>query len=125
MLGILFNLTVIDKINTAKNLAMMINEHKTKADYIISYSSYNQTIPFYIKRGIMVASYTGELEMGSKYKDAEKIFISEGEFLELLSSDKKVLFITKQKRIKRLQDMFPEHIRIQGCENDRCLVTNY
>ncbi len=125
MLGILFHLPVIDRINTNKNLAMMINEHQTHADYIISYSSYAQTIPFYIKKGIIVASYKGELEMGSGYKDVENIFISEGEFLRLLSSDKKVLFVTKQKRLKRLQDMFPERIHIQACENERCLVTNY
>ncbi len=125
MLGILFHLPVIDRINTNKNLAMMINEHQTHADYIISYSSYAQTIPFYIKKGITVASYTGELEMGLGYKDAENIFISEGEFLKVLPSDKKVLFVTKQKRLKRLQDMFPERIHIQACENERCLVTNY
>ena len=125
MLGILFNLAVVDKLNTAKDLAMMINGNKTRADYIIDYSSYDQTIPFYIKRGITVASYVGELEMGSKYEDAKNIFISEEEFLKLLPSDKKVLFVTKQKRLKKLQDMFPERIRIQGCQNDRCLVTNY
>jgi hypothetical protein len=125
MLGILFSLNVVNKLNTTKDLAMMLNEHKEQADYIINYSSYEQTIPFYIKQGITVASYKGELEMGSKYEDARKIFISEEEFLKLLSSDKKVLFVTKQKRLKRLQDMFPERIRIQGCQNDRCLVANY
>jgi 4-amino-4-deoxy-L-arabinose transferase-like glycosyltransferase len=125
MLGILFNLAVVNKLNTAKDLAMMINGNETRADYIINYSSYDQTIPFYIKRGITVASYFGELEMGSKYEDAKNIFISEEEFLKLLPSDKKVLFITKQKRLKKLQDMFPERIRIQGCQNDRCLVANY
>lgn len=125
MLGILFNLAVVDKLNTAKNIAMMINGHKAQADYIIDYSSYDQTIPFYIKQGITVASYTGELEMGSKYEDAKKILISEEEFLKLLSSDKKILFVTKQKRLKRLQEMFPERIRIQGCQNNRCLVANY
>jgi 4-amino-4-deoxy-L-arabinose transferase-like glycosyltransferase len=125
MFGILFNLNVVDRLRTTKDLAIMINEHKAEADYIISYSSYEQTIPFYIKQGITVASYMGELEMGSKYEDAKKFFISEEEFLKLLPSDNKVLFVTKQKRIKRLQGMFPERIRIQGCQNDRCLVTNY
>jgi hypothetical protein len=125
MFGLLFNLNVVDGLRTTKNLAIMINEHKTQADYIISYSSYEQTIPFYIKQGITVASYRGELEMGSKYEDAKKVFINEEEFLKLLPSDKKVLFVTKQKRLKRLQEMFPERIRIQGCQNDRCLVANY
>lgn len=125
MIGLLFNLRVVDRLNTAKNIAIMINEQKTKADYIINFSGYEQTIPFYIKRGITVASYTGELEMGSKYEDAKQIFINEEEFFKLLSSDRKVLFVTKQKKLKRLQEMFPERIRLQGCQNDRCLAANY
>jgi 4-amino-4-deoxy-L-arabinose transferase-like glycosyltransferase len=125
MLGILFNLPVVNKLNTAKDLAMMLNEHKKQADYIINYSSYDQTIPFYIKQGITVASYKGELDMGSKYEDAKGIFISEEEFIKLLPSDKKVLFVTKQKRLEKLKNMFPEQTRIQGCQNDRCLVANY
>ncbi len=124
-LGILFNLSVIDKLNTNKTLAMMISEHQEHADYVISYSTYTQTIPFYLKKGITVASYKGELEMGSRYKEAKNIFISEGEFLRLLSSDRKVIFVAKQKRFKRLQSMFPERIHIQSCENERCLATNY
>jgi 4-amino-4-deoxy-L-arabinose transferase-like glycosyltransferase len=125
MLGILFNLDVVDELKTAKDVAVMINRQKAQADYIISYSSYDQTIPFYIRRGVTVASYMGELEMGSKYEDAKKIFIGEETFLKLLTSDKKVLFVTKQNRLKRLQSMFPERIRIQGCQNDRCLAANY
>ena len=125
MMGLLFHLPVVDRLNTAKNIALMINEQKAKADYIINYSGYDQTIPFYIKQGVIVASYTGELEMGSKYEDAKNIFISEEEFFKLLSSDKKVLFITKQKRISKLQEMFPERIHMQGCQNDRCLGANY
>jgi hypothetical protein len=125
MLGILFNLNAIDKLKTAKDLAMMIDIRKAQADYIVNYSSYDQTIPFYIKKGVTVASYAGELEMGSKYEDAKSIFIGEEEFLKLLSSDKKVLFVTKQRRLKRFQDMFPGRIRIQGCRNDRCLAANY
>jgi hypothetical protein len=125
MFGLLFNLNVIDRLKSAKNIAMMLNEQKKQADYIISYSSYDQTIPFYIKQGITVASYRGELEMGSKYEDAKKLFVSEEEFLKLLSSSRKVLFVTKERHLKRLQEMFPERIHIQGCENNRCLVVNY
>jgi hypothetical protein len=46
MLGILFNLNVVDRLNTAKDLAMMINKEKTQTGYIINYSSYDQTLPF-------------------------------------------------------------------------------
>ena len=38
MTGLLFHLPVVDRLNTAKNVAVMINEQKIKADYIINYS---------------------------------------------------------------------------------------
>ncbi|HVN95687.1 MAG TPA: glycosyltransferase family 39 protein [Syntrophorhabdaceae bacterium] len=123
--GILLNLGVVDRLNTAKNLAVMINQEKAKADYVIDYSSYDQTLPFYMRRGITIASYTGELEMGAKYEDAKDIFISDAAFLDLVSSEKNVLFVTKQKRIKTLEEHFPGRIHVRACENDRCLVANY
>ena len=36
MLGLLFNLNVIDRLNTAKKLAGMINEEKTRAEFIVN-----------------------------------------------------------------------------------------
>jgi len=125
MFGILFNLNVVDRLNTAKDIAMMINKEKTQADYIINYSSYDQTLPFYMKRGIIVASYAGELEMGARYPDAKSTFMSDEDFFKFISSEKKVLFVTKQKRIKNLQESFPGRIHSRGCQNDRCLLANY
>jgi len=126
MLGILFNLNTVDRLKTTKELAMMINTQKTKADYIINYSSFNPAIPFYINKGVtVITNYAGELEMGSKYEDAKKRFISLDDFMKLLPSEKKVLFLARQKRIENLRQIFPERIRIQGCQNDRCLATNF
>ncbi len=125
MLGILFNLNVVDRLNTAKDLALMINQEKTQADYIINYSSYDQTLPFYMKRSITVVSYTGELELGARYPDAKNIFMSDEDFSKLISSEKKVLLVTKQTRIKNLQGRFPGRIHLRGCQNDRCLLANY
>jgi hypothetical protein len=125
MLGILFNLNVVDRLNTAKNLALMINQEKIQADYIINYSSYDQTLPFYMKRSITVVSYTGELALGARYPDAKSIFMSDEDFSKLISSEKKVLLVTKQTRIKNLQEWFPGRIYLRGCQNDRCLLANY
>jgi hypothetical protein len=72
-----------------------------------------------------LSSYAGELEMGAKYPDAKSIFMSDEDFSKLISSEKKVLLVTKQKRIKNLQESFPGRIHIQGCQNDRCLLANY
>ena len=125
MVGLILNFDVLDRVNTSKNLARMINAEKSQADYVVNYSSYEQTLPFYTKQAVVLASYTGELAMGSKYADAQNRFISEGEFMDLISSKKKVLFVTKQKRVQRLQSALPGRLQVRGCQNDRCLMANY
>ncbi|HOD76222.1 MAG TPA: hypothetical protein PKJ17_09355, partial [Syntrophorhabdaceae bacterium] len=77
------------------------------------------------KRPVVIASYKGELAMGAKYDDARKIFMEEEEFFRLLGSDRKVLFITKSKRVKNLEKRFPGRITTHLCQNDRCLLSNY
>ncbi len=125
MLGILFNLDIVDRAKTTKELAMMINAQK-KADYIIHYSSLNPVIPFYITRGItVITNYIGELEMRPKYENARKRFIGLDDFMKLFPSNNKVLFLARQKRVEQFRQVFPKRLHIQGCQNDRCLATNF
>jgi len=116
---------VVDRINTAKKLALAAAELKTQPDIVVNYSGLDLTIPFYLKRPVVIASYKGELAMGAKYDDARKIFMEEEEFFRLLGSDRKVLFITKSKRLENLEKRFPGRIRTHLCQNDRCLLSNY
>lgn len=125
MLGILFNLVIMGRVKTTKELAMMINAQK-KADYIIHYSSLNPAIPFYITRGVtVITNYIGELEMRPKYENARKRFIGLDGFMKLLPSNKKVLLLARQKRVEQFRQVFSKRIHIQGCQNNRCLATNF
>lgn len=125
MVGLLSSLHVVDKLNTTKKLALLIAAESPQPDFIITYSSYEQIIPFYLKKPVVVASYTGELEMGSKYSDSKGRFISEEQFFKLIASNKRVLFTTKKKRLNRLEELFPGSIHLRACQNDRCLISNY
>jgi 4-amino-4-deoxy-L-arabinose transferase-like glycosyltransferase len=116
---------ILDKANTAKDLALMVNAQKDRPDVIINYSALDLTLPFYLQRPVVIASYTGELAMGAKYEDSRKYFMDEKEFLDTLRSGKKVLFITKYKRIEKLKNAVPGRIKILKCQNDRCLLSNY
>ncbi len=122
--ALLLNLHVIDVMNTTKKISKSINENKDKYDYIINYASYDQTLPFYTKKRIIIASYKGELEMGSQYNDAKEYFIDEDTFIDIYKSDKKVLCVLKEKRLNRLKEKMHDKISIITCHNERCLITN-
>ncbi|MCX5807516.1 MAG: glycosyltransferase family 39 protein [Proteobacteria bacterium] len=122
--ALLLHLNTIDMLNTTKTIANSINEKKDNYDYIINYASYDQTLPFYTKKRIIIASYKGELEMGSKYNDAKKYFIDEDTFINLYKTDKKIFCILKEKRLNRLKEKIPDKILIINCHNERCLITN-
>ena len=100
-----FNVDTIDRLKTSKELAVTANQRKGAFDYLVNYDCYEQTFLFYTKSRLILANHTGELAMGSKYDDAKDYFISEANFVRLLKSDKKVLFVTKENKIDRLRRM--------------------
>ncbi|MHB8110392.1 MAG: glycosyltransferase family 39 protein [Syntrophorhabdaceae bacterium] len=125
IIAIVAHSAVIDRINTTKELALCITREKPQPDIIINYSGLDLTLPFYLGRPVIIASYTGELAMGAKYDDAANIFMDEADFFHVLASDRKILFVTKVKRVRSLEKRFPGRLRILACQNDRCLLSNY
>ena len=119
-----FNVNTIDRLKTSKELAMAANQRQGTFDFLVNYDCYEQTFLFYTKSRLILANYTGELKMGSKYDDAKDYFINEADFVQLLLSDKKVLFVTKENKIDRLKQMVPRGIETIRCQNERCLYAN-
>lgn len=118
------NIKTIDSLNSTKGLSNTINRNIREGDLLINYGAYDQTLPFYTRRNVVIAAYKGELEMGSKYEDAKHIFISEDDFIKLLKSEKRVFSVLKTKRLKRLTEKIPENITIIDYQNERCLIKN-
>lgn len=125
IIAIMAHSGILDRANTAKELAVAARAEKDKPDIIVNYSALDLTLPFYLRQPVVIASYKGELEMGAKYEDSRKCFMDEKEFFDTLGSGKKVLFVTKHKRIANVQNKFPGRIKILTCQNDRCLLANY
>jgi 4-amino-4-deoxy-L-arabinose transferase-like glycosyltransferase len=116
---------VIDKLNTTKELAQLINRERTGAQLdLINYASFDETLPFYTRQKVYIASYKGELEMGSIYQDAKQMFLSNEEFVHLFKSDRKVLCVLKATRLQRLRDLGIENVRVLACQGEKCLVSN-
>lgn len=125
IVAIMTHSAILDRANTAKDLAITAKAQKNAPDIIINYSALDLTLPFYLQRPVVIASYRGELEMGAKYEDSRTYFMDEKEFFDTLGSGKKVLFVTKYKRIGNVQKKLPGRIKILKCQNDRCLLSNY
>jgi len=112
-------------VNTTKRLAQRINAEKKPDAIIVNYGSFEETLPFYIGGRTYLVSYTGELEMGSKYKDAKEFFLNEDEFVRLFRSEKDVWVVFKIKKFVRLKELL--HIdanNIITCQDNRCLMNN-
>jgi len=118
------NLKTIDSLNTTKELSSTINRDIREGDLLINYGTYDQTLPFYTGKNVVIAAYKGELEMGSRYEDTKHIFINEDDFVKLFRSEKIVFSVLKTKRLKRLTEKLPENIIVIDYQGERCLIKN-
>lgn len=122
--AIISNTSVLDRANTTKGLAAIIDQKSTGQDTIVNYASFDQTLPFYTRSKVIIASYKGELEMGSRYEDAKDIFINDDRLSVLLNSPESVFTVLKKKRLAVLQGKVSRPMTILKCMNERCLVYN-
>jgi len=121
---ILLNVSRIDSLNTTKGLSRIINEHSSVNDYVVSYGSFNETLPFYTGRRVYLAAHTGELEMGAQYPEAKPFFLTDEDFQRLFQSDKRVFAVLKTKKLDTSMQSFANNINIVHCDEGRCLITN-
>jgi 4-amino-4-deoxy-L-arabinose transferase-like glycosyltransferase len=121
---ILLNISRIDGLNTTKSLSRTINEHSSGDDYVVSYGSYNETLPFYIGRRVYLAAHTGELEMGSQYPEAKPFFLTDEDFQRLFQSEKRVFAVLKAKKLSAFRQSLANNMHILRCDEGRCLITN-
>jgi len=116
---------LIDKVNTTKELAQIINQRKAGGKpTVVNFASFDETLPFYTRQKVYIASYKGELEVGSTYQDSQQMFLSNEEFANLFKSDRQVLCVLKATRLERLRDLGIENVHILDCRGGRCLVSN-
>jgi len=124
VLAIIVSIPVIDRMNTTKELSAIINQKKTGQDLIVNYAAYDRTLPFYTRSKVLIASYKGELKMGSQYEDAKDIFINDNDLIALLNSEKGVFTVLKKKRLAVLQGKISRPLTVLRCMNERCVVYN-
>jgi hypothetical protein len=125
VVALMLHAPVIDGLNTTKGLAGIVSREARADALVVSYGTFDETLPFYLKKRTHIAAYTGELEMGAKYKDATQYFIGEDELGRLFRSDRDVWVLFKEKRLERLRGLGIGKDIAPVCEDNRCLAANH
>jgi len=88
-----------DHIMTAREVAASIREHLLPGDVVAQYREYDQGLPFYLKRRIVLIDWVGELKFGSKRGDQSDWFLDTPGFIEKYwRSDDRVLLVMRQEQ---------------------------
>ena len=105
MVALLSTMGVIDDLNTTKRLALLIDHRAAKGDLVVDYGSFEETLPFYTKQRVYLASYKGEFEMGSEYGDARPFFLDDAAFVRLFQSEKRLFCVVKTRKLGYLRGL--------------------
>jgi 4-amino-4-deoxy-L-arabinose transferase-like glycosyltransferase len=122
--GALFNLDLVDQVRTTKELALIVRQLEMPEDVVASYSSFDESLPFYVGHRTYTASHFGELAMGSQYSDARPFFLTNRQFVELFNSSKRVFCVIKANRLERLQRSKIVWKEL-GRQDDKRLIVNH
>jgi 4-amino-4-deoxy-L-arabinose transferase-like glycosyltransferase len=123
-MGVMSHSQVTDRLNTTKELAARIAAMGKPGPVVVSYGSFDETLPFYLKRRTFIANHLGELEMGSRYPDAKGHFLTSEDLARLFRSGKPVVVVLKAKRLSRLPAEGIEGGTMLACQDKRCLLAN-
>lgn len=113
----------IAKRKLTRELALMA-QAKAGTDGIIATFGYQQELPFYTKRRIVVVGQPGELEFGSKQGNNNSWFVSEKEFGVLWKGGKPVYAIVAQSILNPLAKTLHPTPTVLGIQADKALITN-
>lgn len=115
--------TKLAEKKSAKDLALKLNELATADDIIASFG-YDQTIPFYAKRRLVVVGKMGELEFGSKQGDQSAWFMEHYQFESLWKGDKRVFLRISSGDLESFRTGRVPQARIVAQNLKKVLVTN-
>lgn len=122
--SVMLHSQLIDGFNTTKRLAEEIGRSSDAAVVVVNYGSFDETLPFYLKRRTYIANHVGELEMGHKYPDAKGYFLDAEMFTDLFRSHRPVFVVLKAKRLSILHIAGIEGGSVLSCQDKRCLIAN-
>ncbi|MCL2760792.1 MAG: glycosyltransferase family 39 protein [Desulfuromonadales bacterium] len=122
-IGVNFIYAGLAESKTAKPMGLKVKE-LAGPDAIIASFGYDQTLPFYSGRRIVVIGDKNELEFGSEQGNHSGWFIDEPTFLQIWNSDKRVFAVLSKDKFKSLAKVSQRPVWPIVENNKKVLVTN-
>jgi 4-amino-4-deoxy-L-arabinose transferase-like glycosyltransferase len=116
-------ITTINR-QSIKPLITIMQQTLQPHDEVICYGSYYQELPFYLKRTVTVAEFSGELAFGINHNDTTAWMISHKTFLERWKDNRTIYLIMNENHYNNLARELPSTSKIIGRLWDTVLVVN-
>ena len=114
-----------DRIMSARDLASAIRNQARPEDVIAQYRDYDQGLPFYLKRRIVLVDWRGELKFGSERGDQSDWFLDQEGFLRRYwTSGERVLLVMRDEQDTAFLEDTGTIPIVLGRIGDKRLVTN-
>lgn len=118
--------SLYDRINSARDLAMLIKPHIEEGDVMAQYGQYLQGITFYLERRNVLVDYEGELAFGASRERDPRWFIDLPQLTRLWNGDDRVFLIAKKESYDgTLKDRLePIYVLGTDWEDDNVVISN-
>jgi len=108
---------------SSRELGEMAGRFLSKEGVLASFG-YEQSLPFYAKRRVVVVGSKGELAFGSNRGDQANWFVDEAGFLQLWQGNRQVVVLLKQDELKRVAPLLHPAATVLGQKYKKLLITN-
>ena len=108
---------------SSKELALLVRE-KAGKDAIVATFGYEQGLPFYARRRVILVGDRNELEFGSRQGDQSAWFIERDQFDKLWAGPTPVFALISLQSLESLQKSVQPPLTLLGKDGRRALITN-
>lgn len=126
LLGIVgppFVLAGVAAKKSSRELSLMVRD-LAKPDDVVACFGYEQGLPFYAKRRVIVVEGMGELEFGSKQGDQSAWFMDLSRFAAIWNGPRRVFALAGKADVEHLRPFATTPIRVLAQNGRRILITN-
>lgn len=109
---------------SSKTLALQVRA-RAGPDEIVAALGYEQALPFYTGRRVVVVGARGELEFGSQQGDQSAWFLDQNRLTKLWEGPRTVFVLAKAKHLDDFERSVRTPVRVLGREGTRILITNH
>lgn len=113
----------IELKKSSKELALTAKQTATPDSCLVSFG-YEQSLPFYTARRVVVVGDRGELEFGSRQGDQAAWFIEEPDFIRLWQGGRQVVVLLKKADYERISPWLAPTASILGQKGKKLLISN-